>query len=226
MDDRSTDFSSSRPGQLRAALALAIALAIASWASPPCRADLVIEAPTLTVAAGSAGSFDVLITSTGGSFEVATDTVELSLNGLSGVSFTGVSISTTTPYIYGANSATLFGSTFSSSTFPGTTFEVLDFLFTVGAQPINAGDVFGLVNVSYSVDPGATPGASGSLTFGPDTSLADAVGNNVGFTPQDGTITIAGALPEPMSAALLSLGCAAVALRPALKRFRDRAGFD
>ena len=57
----------------------------------------MIEAPELTVAPGSSGSFDVLITSTGGTFNVASDIVELSLIGLSGVSFTGVSIDTVTP---------------------------------------------------------------------------------------------------------------------------------
>ena len=43
----------------------------------PCRADLVIKAPNLTVAPGSSGSFDVLITSTGGTFSVAGDDIEL-----------------------------------------------------------------------------------------------------------------------------------------------------
>ena len=90
----------------------------------------MIEAPNITVAPGSSGSFDVLIASTGGSFDVALDIVELSLTGLSGVSFTNVSIATTTPYIYGSESATNFGSTFTSTTFPGTEFEVFDYLFS------------------------------------------------------------------------------------------------
>jgi hypothetical protein len=226
MNDRSTGFSFSRscPQHLQTALALAIALAAACWTGPACRADLVIEAPTLTVGPGSAGSFDILITSTGGSFNVASDTVELTLSGLSGVSFTGASIETITPYIYGAVSATTEGSTFTFSTFPGTTFETFDFLLTLGAQTISAGDVFGLVNVTYSVDPGATPGASGTLTLGTDTSLADAVGNNVSFTALDGSITIASAVPEPTSVVLLAVGGIAFTLVPALKRTRDRAG--
>jgi hypothetical protein len=222
MDDRSIDFSSSRPGHLRAVFALAIVLAAASWAAFPCRAGLIVEAPTLTLAPGSSGSFDILITSTGGSFDVASDTVELTLNGLSGVSFTGASIATSTPYIYGANSATTAGSTFTFSTFPGTTLETFDFLFPAGAQTINAGDVFGLVNVAYSVDAGATPGATGSLALGADTSLADTAGNNVPFTAQNGSITIA-TVPEPASAVLLAVGGMAFALVPALKRTRDRA---
>jgi hypothetical protein len=158
--------------RLRAVLALALMVAVSFGIGAPCRADLVIEVPNISVAPGSSGSFDVLITSTGGSFNVASDIVELSLTGLSGVSFNSVSIATSTPYIYGGNSATTQGSTFTFSTFPGTSFETFDFLYPAGAQAINSGDTFGLVNVQYSVDANATPGASGSLTTGPDTSLA------------------------------------------------------
>ncbi len=207
---------------LRAALALPIACAFAFGIGVPCRADLVIEAPIVTAAPGTSGSFDVLITSTGGTFSVASDIVELSLNGLSGVSFTGVSIATATPYIYGGNSATTQGSTFSFSTFPapsGTPIEVFDFLYPSGAQTIAPGDTFGLVNVQYSVDANVTPGSTGTLTFGSDTSLADAGGNNVSFTGQGGSITIVTAsVPEPASGILLAIGCAAVAFRFASRR--------
>ena len=137
---------SSRPGAASLGgchryLPFVLALAVALGLDASCQAGLVIEAPNIAVAPGSSGSFDVLITSTGGSFEVASDTVELSLTGLSSVSFTGVSIATATPYIYGANSATTAGSTFTFSTFPGTQFETFDFLLTLGAQQINSGDV-------------------------------------------------------------------------------------
>jgi hypothetical protein len=204
-----------RPGHLRAMLALVIALGI----DASCEAGLVVEAPNITVAPGSSGSFDLLITSTGGTFEVASDTVELSLTGLSNVSFTNVSINTAVPYIYGANSATTAGSTFTFSTFPGTSFETFDFLLTLGAQTINPGDVFGLVDVQYSVAANATPGASGSLAFGPDTALADAAGNNVVFTAQNGSITISStAVPEPSTLSLLAVGCATVLVGSAMRR--------
>ena len=188
-----------------------LALTIALGIDASCQAGLVIEAPNITVGPGSAGSFDVLIRSTADSFTVASDTVELSLTGLSGVSFTSVSIATVTPYIYGANSATTAGSTFTFSTFPGTQFEVFDFLFPSGAQTIAPPQVFGLVNVQYSVAANATPGASGALAFGPDTSLADANANNVDFTAPNGSITISSsaAVPEPstlVTATLALLG--------------------
>jgi hypothetical protein len=202
-------------GCFRGALAMAIVFGLGA----SCRAGLVIEAPNLNVAPGSAGSFDILITSTGGTFNVASDTVELSLTGLSGVTFTNVSIATVTPYIYGADSATTGGSTFTFSTFPGTQVEVFDFLLSLGAITIGPGSQFGLVNVQYSVAPGATPGASGTLTFGPDTSLADATGGLVGFTAQDGSITIATtSIPEPSTAVLLAIGCTAAVVCPALRR--------
>jgi hypothetical protein len=197
--------------RLRGTLASLIVFLGAVATDAQCRADLVLLAPNLIVAPGSSGSFDVLVTSTGGTFAVASDIVELSLTGLSGVSFTGVSIATVTPYIYGANSATTQGSAFTFSSFPGTTFETFDFLFPSGAQTIAPGDTFGLVNVQYSVAANAILGASGALTFGPDTSLADATGNNVLFTPQSGSITIAGAtIPEPSSVLMLAIGLAGV----------------
>jgi hypothetical protein len=198
---------------------LALLIAVTVGINVPCRAGLVIEAPNVTVAPGSSGSFDVLITSTGGSFDVASDTVELSLTGLSGVSFTGVSIATATPYIYGVNSATTAGSTFTFSTFPGTQFETFDFILTTGAATIGPGDSFGLVNVQYSVAADATPGATGALTFGPDTALADAAGANVAFTAQDGSITVfSTAIPEPSAVALLTMGCTAVLVYSTRKR--------
>jgi PEP-CTERM motif len=194
---------------LRAVLATVLVAAVALGADVQCRAGLVIEAPNLSLAPGSAGSFDILITSTGGSFSVAGDDVELSLTGLSGVSFTGVSIATVTPYIYGADSATTEGFTFTLSTFPGTAFEVFDFFYPAGAQTIDAGDTFGLVNVQYSVAADATPGASGSLAFGPDTMVSDANGNIVTASTPNGSITIAGlSVPEPSSVLMLAIGLA------------------
>jgi hypothetical protein len=206
-----------RGSRLRGLLAALIVVAAALGTGASCRAELVIVAPNVSVAPGSSGEFDVLITSTGGSFNVASDTVELSLTGLSGVSFTGVSIATVTPYIYGANSATTEGSAFTFSTFPGTQFETFDFLFPSGAATIGSGESFGLVNVQYSVAADAVLGATGALSLGPDTSLADASGNTVAFTASNGSITVS-AIPEPSSVALLAIGCGAVAARSARKR--------
>ena len=214
------DLNLDRGSYLRSSLAALVVVAAVLGSGASCRADLVISAPNVPVAPGSSGSFDVLITSTGGTFNVASDTVELSLLGLSGVTFTGVSIDTVTPYIYGALSATTAGSTFTFSTFPGTQFETFDFILSTGATTIGPGDSFGLVNVQYSVAADALSGATRRhLTFGPDTSLADATGLPVAFTAQNGSITITTAvIPEPSSVALMAIGCASIVVSSARKR--------
>jgi hypothetical protein len=204
-------------GRLRALLALATAAA-ALGIDAPCRANLVIEAPSITVAPGSSGSFDVLITSTGGTFSVAADDIELTLAGLSTVSFTGISIATVTPYIYGANSASLNGSTFIINV-SSNDVEAFDFEYPSGSQTINTNGVFGLLNVQYTVAANAVPGSTGTLGIGPDTSLSDETGNTVSFTSQNGSVTVASSIiPEPSSAALLAIGCAMVLVRAANKR--------
>jgi hypothetical protein len=221
MDSRS---SACLPSRARAALALAIGLVAAAWTGAPCRADLVIAAPDVTAAPGSSGSFDVLIFSTGGTFDVAGDTIELTLTGLAGVTFTGVLPQANPPnsYIY-VVSATTLGGTFSFDSFPTNQFDVFDSEFgPLGFRAIGAGDVFGVVNVSYSVAPSATPGASGTLAIGPDTSLSDVNGGNIAFTAQNGSFTVA-PVPEPTSAILLGLGCAAIVLRTGMKWSRDHS---
>src|SRR5271157_634102 len=72
----------------------------------PCHAGgLVIQAPNLSVTPGSSGTFDVLLLNTnssgGDSFNVAGDTIQLSLTGPLNVAFTDATIGTTAaPYIY------------------------------------------------------------------------------------------------------------------------------
>jgi hypothetical protein len=194
-------------------LAVAIALATAHGIGAPCRADLVIEAPAITVDPGTSGSFDVLITSTGGTFDVAGDTIELSLTGLSGVTFTGVLPQANPPnsYIF-VDPASTQGGTFSFDTFPNTQFDVFDSEFgPLGFRAINSGDFFGVVNVQYSVAASAVPGATGTLTIGPDTSLSDSTGAGISFTSQAGFITIAAStVPEPSSVLMLAIGFAGV----------------
>src|SRR5262249_16887387 len=88
---------------------LAVSVALALWATLgltiPSRADLIIEAPNLTgVAPGSTGSFDVLLVNNnpagGASYDVAADSLGLSLVGPVNITFTDVSINTIVPYIY------------------------------------------------------------------------------------------------------------------------------
>jgi len=192
------------------------------WCGHPCRAGgLLISAPAVNAAAGSSGAFDVTIMNTNGingtSYDVAADTVELALTGPSGVNFTGVSIATADTYIY-AVSATTQGSVFSFSTFPGTSLETFDFdLSSLGYREIDPGQMFGLVHVTYSVAANAAPG-TGSLTFGPDTSLSDQFGNNItDFTAPAGSFTVS-SVPEPSSLIILVVGGVAVSFWRARNR--------
>jgi hypothetical protein len=210
----------------RLALALLILLAITLGPAVPCRASgLVIEAPNLTVPAGSSGSFDVLLMNTnaagGATFSVAGDSLDLALSGPAGVTFTDVTISTIVPYIYAVSATTLPGSdplNFGIS-FPNTGFTVSD---SDGANPffqtVNPGEVFGLASVSYTVSPtfsGVDMLTFASLNVG--TSLSDINGNLIPFTAMNGSITIS-SIPEPSAVVLLTIGCAAVVASSARKR--------
>ncbi len=201
---------------------LLVVLAIGFGPAASCRAaGLVIEAPTLTnVAPGSSGSFDVLLIDTDPSgspaYNVAGDSLNLALTGSAGFSFTNVTINTFVSYIYSVSATTLPGSNplnFGIN-FPNTDFTVAD---SDGASPffqtVNPGDVFGLANVSYSVDPTASGTDTitiASLNVG--TSLSDINGNLIPFTAVNGSISTAAAIPEPATlipaatAVLIGLG--------------------
>ena len=80
----------------------AIALALAVLAAPtPARADLFLEVLNASAPAGGTGSFDVVLLSNGGSFDVGGFSVELSVASGSGVTFTGATTSTADPYVFG-----------------------------------------------------------------------------------------------------------------------------
>ena len=185
-----------------------------------CRADgLVIEAPDVTVAPGSSGSFDVLLLNTnaagGASYGVSIDSLELALSGSAGVAFTDVTINTIVPYIYTVSATTLPGSDPLNFgiLFPNAGFTVSD---SDGGSPffqtVNPGDTFGLANVSYMVSPtfsGTDTITIASLNVG--TSLSDIDGNAIPFTAMNGSISTT-SVPEPSTliqaatAVLIGLG--------------------
>ena len=183
-----------------------------------CRADgLVISAPDVTATPGSGGSFDVIITNTnstmgGASYQVASDNVDLTLTGPSGVNFTSVSIATTDTYIY-VDPASTNGLTFTNSAFPGTNLEVFDLEFgPLGSREIDPQQSYGLVHVTYTVHPGVTPG-SGTLSFVSDTSVSDISGTNLtGVTLQNSSFTVS-SVPEPSGPVLLATGVLAAMWR-------------
>ncbi len=127
---RSCSCGSHRRSSRSVVCAIAVALAaIAGGAVPGFAGGLVIEAPNLTVAAGSSGSFDLLLVNTnpigGTSYEVSSDQFVLFAVGAGWASHSRVSRSTRSaaPYIFVTSGTTLPGGPpLSADTFPNTSF--------------------------------------------------------------------------------------------------------
>jgi hypothetical protein len=209
------------PGMTQAWQLWAAALALFAFEAAPARAGLIMQVQNSAASAGGTGSFDVTLADTGGTFNIAGFSVNLTVPGASGVSFTDVNTDTiVSPYIFG----TLQTPPFSFDTFPNTQFIASDVAAT--SVTINPGDTFGLAHVTYSVTPGAPSAAVpvSLIDIGGGTALADENGNFVSFTTTDGTITVSGtAVPEPASLTLLGLGAASMA-GYALRKNRSRVG--
>ncbi len=192
-------------------------------AAHPTRADLVISAPIISAAAGSTGSFDVIVTDTdpAGSapYQVAGDDIQLTLSGPAGVTFTGVSIDTSITYLY-VDSATNYGvGPLSLDPFPNTSFTASDSEFGgTGYDTISPGQSFGLVHVTYAVDAAAAAGDH-PLTLGPNTGLSDDDGNPVSFTVGAGNLNV---VPEPSARLLMATGLIWAAAR--VRACRGRRG--
>jgi hypothetical protein len=175
-----------------------ILLAASDGASLARASGLVIEVPNVSAKTGSSGSFDVLLADTDpvgtAGYFVAADTIGFSIVGSNGVSFTNATINTSSaPYIF-VDSSTLSppGTPLSLSTFPNTSFTTSDAEFaSPGFRLVNPGDVFGLMNVSYTVSATAP---SGSFPLAVDTSgktsFSDELGNSIPFSVQGGSFWV------------------------------------
>ena len=208
----------------RLALLLVVVLAMSLAPAVPCRAGLVIVAPTLTqVAPGSSGSFDVLLMDTDPSgstgYNVSESNVELTLSGPPGFTFTDATINTGATYIYVQSTDAALGVPLSPNTFPNTDFIATDAEF---ASPffrtVNPGDVFGLARVFYTVAP--TTFGTATITIadlGVGTTLTDINGIVFPITAVNGSISTISTIPEPTTliqgATALLIGLGAVWLR-------------
>ena len=185
-----------------------LAATLLAVAVPPVRADLPpleIEVLNSTASAPGTGSFDVVLTnpSSTPSAAVAGFSVELTIASPY-INFTAVN----TPSNY------LFTST--GSLFGGLQLDVLSaselLAYDValsGGVALNPGDIYGLMNVTYSVGAGAATGPY-SVTIadvGVSTSLSDTIGNSLAFGTANGTIQIQGTVttPEPSSLTVAAL---------------------
>jgi hypothetical protein len=209
-----------RPG-LIAAIGVGIVMLVCATRSD---AGFVISVSNVTASAGSSGSFDILLSNTnspeGASYSVSSDGLELAMTGISGVTFTGVTIDTTTPYIYLTSGTTIGGGPFSFDNFPNTEFTASDSEFSSldnYQRTIAPGMSLGLAHVTYSVAAGTAPSA-GLIDIvvnsdGSATSLADFAGDAIPFTAMDGSFTVTpSAVPEPSAFLLTATGFALVVL--------------
>jgi hypothetical protein len=191
-------------------LVFVAALALATSSPAPCRADLVIEAPSFSALTGSSGSFDVLIANTnaagGASYDVSVFTLDFSVTGLAGVTLNSASISTVTPYVFvdpgvsqPGSDPFVISSTATSFLASDSEFNPPDFFRT-----LNPGDILGLAHVSYSIDGNALLGDR-VLHIGLGTQVVDANLDPITFTPLDGNIRVR-SVPEPSTLSLLGIG--------------------
>lgn len=183
----------------------ALAAVLLAFAACPARAQLAITALDSTAQSGGTGSFDIVLQDLGGTFQIGGFSLELSVPGASGITFTAVDTLTTDAYLFGA----LQSLPFSFDSFPNTTFSASDTDFTApGYVTLNPGDLYGLAHVSYSVLAG-TPGGAVTVSLldvGGGTSLSDDAGNPVSFSATNGTITVQSVVPEPSAFALAGVG--------------------
>jgi hypothetical protein len=191
---------------------------------------LVIKAPVVVASPGTSGSFDVLLINPAGgaSFNVAADSLGLSVSGPLDVTFTDVSINTVVaPYIYVTSGTTVGGGPLSLDTFPNTQFTASDSEFaSPGFRTVNPGDTFGLAHVSFTVSP-TSPLGTDVISFNPlATSLTDDSGNAITASLVNGAIGTS--IPEPASlveaATAALLGAAAFWWRKKRRRGSARYG--
>lgn len=196
------------PIRLARRWAAAACVALLCLAAAPTRAGLVATVPTFSAAAGSSGSFDLVLSDNDSAasqaIHLAGFDLTLQVTGPTGVTFTAAGINTALPYVFVTSGTTQGGGPLSFDTFPNTTFTASDSEFAApGFRAVSPGTVFGLVHVSYSVAPSAALGDRPLTITAADGS--DESANAVALTPANGVLTVTAA-PEPGSLALLGAG--------------------
>jgi hypothetical protein len=191
-------------GRRAISLTLAVLTALMLGVFPtPASAGLILQVENASAQAGGTGSFDVVIYSTSGSFDVSGFQVELSVGGSSGVTFTDASVNTAAPYIF-----TSFQSSppFALSSLPTTDLIVSDAdmtspgVVTVSSSPAVT---YGIEHVTFAVAAGTPDGpVTVSILAGTNglTQIYDINGNPFPITAMNGTINVeSSAIPEPSS---------------------------
>ncbi len=211
------------PGGRFTAMVLLILMA-SQGAITPCRAaGLVIEALSSNALPGSSGSFDIVLINTnatgGTSYDVATNTLAISVSGPAGITINDVTMSTSASYIFAESLDANYGLPLATINSPPTSFTSSDSGDVVngypGYQVVNPGETYGLAHVNYTVSTTAAIGSRDTISIDSlnvGTSLSDENGNLLPFTPQNGVVVIGSVIPEPSAliqgatAALIGLG--------------------
>src|SRR5580698_453212 len=186
------------------------AIFVAGCAMGQARADLVYSVTPASAGAGGTGSFDVLLTDTGGDFNVAGFNFEITSPDAD-VTFTDITINTVAaPYIFAGDSLLadpVTGSILENPPSTAQDAQAGDVPADFTPAAIADGDEVGLGHVLFTIAPGASPGPV-SIDFGSATSLSDAGGNLIAFDNSGGTLTITAgtiATPEPAMTGILGL---------------------
>jgi hypothetical protein len=193
----------------------------------PCRAaGLVIEALSSSALPGSSGSFDIVLINTnatgGTSYNVAADTLDISLSGPAGVTITDVTMSTSANYFFLQSLDADYGLPLATINTPPTSFTSNDAGDVVngypGYQVVNPGETYGLAHVDYTASTtsiGLDTISINSINVG--TSLSDDNGDGIAFAPVNGTLIIGSGVPEPSAliqgATALLIGLGALGCR-------------
>lgn len=196
------------------------------------RADLSLKWENVVTTPGGAGSADLVVHNPDSDvYTLSSFVVQVMLDGLTGVDFTGVSIATAGTYAF-INPLSVFdptGSPLTLDDFENTGFGASDSEWPVTlADPlyrtIGEGETYGLLHVAFARAAGAPTNQTGFLRVVVDsTSLADDDGSDLlAFTAEDGALSFRGGgavVPEPttIGGAVLAMlaGLAAVRLRRA-----------
>lgn len=183
-------------------------------------ADIIVNISSGNIIAGGTGSFDVTVTGAGD--DVKGYDFEFLLTPLAGATTTlrfvspqAESFATDSDYLFFGDSDAVVSSstitTVSTSSLPSDTLNGVDVTDSGGTVIVGAtAKLLATLDVLHflpgATDPGTTVGQSFSVTLA-DATFLDASNAEILFTSTPGTITIASAVPEPSSLALVvSLG--------------------
>ena len=219
MIERIRPFRTTRVARL-CGLISAVALTLLTGGRAMAQPTIELVPANVNAAAGSANNvLDVYLVSdtatTLSGFEVT-----ISAPSGSGIDFTGGDTNSGEPYVFAGNSV---GFAFANLTDPVTmnpipdTADISDFASNL-AQPIAANTTYGLGEIFFSVNGGATPGMY-PISFLSSTSLTGGDLSNLTFVTSSGQITVTpAAVPEPSTWLLLGIGGVLAGLASARRR--------